>query len=112
MGRIGKIFRLADQERQPLRRIGRANLITKSVAMAESLFHIDQDEVIQRGSPPRTGFPDVGGAINVYAELSHDLSTQFTLRLQSVNEQHSLLLNCARDGYRRQRGGHADTERG
>ena len=37
------------------------------------------------------GFRDVGGAINIHAELSHDLSTQFALPLRSV-DQHSLLL--------------------
>jgi hypothetical protein len=48
--RIGKIFRLANRKRQPPRGSGGANLMTKSVAMAGSLFRIDQDEVIQGGS--------------------------------------------------------------
>jgi len=66
--------------------------------MALSLFHIDQDEVIQGGSPPGTGFRDVGGAIDVHVKFSHDLSAQFALRLRSVNEQHSLLPGCTGDG--------------
>src|SRR5215467_4992699 len=95
VGRIRKIFWLADQERQPLSGSGTTNLITKSVAMTLSFFHIDQDEVIQLGFPPCAGFRDVRGAIYIHAELPHNVSTQLALRLRSVNEQHSLLLVCA-----------------
>jgi hypothetical protein len=89
--RIGKIFRLPDQESQPLRGTRTANIIAKFVPIAVLLFHMDQDQVIQGGSPPNASFRDVGGAIDVHAELPHDLSTQFALGLRSVNQQHSLL---------------------
>ena len=40
---------VADEQRQPRHRT--ANVITKSVPLAPSYFHMDQDEVIQGGSP-------------------------------------------------------------
>jgi hypothetical protein len=66
--------------------------------MALPLFDIDQHEVVQGGSPPYASFCDILGAIDVHAELPHDFSTQFTLRLRSVNEQYSLLLDRTGDG--------------
>jgi len=93
-----------------------ANVITKPVAMLPSLFHIDQDEIIQGRSPPGTGFRNVGGAIDIYAELSHDLGTQLAPRVRSVDQQHSLLFKFSRDrrGERqdRKRGVHAETDLG
>src|SRR6202007_773072 len=53
----------------------------------------------------------------IHAEFPHHFSTQFALRLASVDEQHSFLLYSAWDGRGEQRGRrhygvHADTERG
>jgi hypothetical protein len=75
IGRIPKIFWLADQEGQLLRGVAQ-RMSSQSCRDRSSLFHIDQDEVAQRSSPPSTGFRDVGRAINIHAELSDDLGTQ------------------------------------
>jgi hypothetical protein len=79
IGGVRKILWLADQERQSLRRCRAANIIAKAIAIASSLFHIDQDEVVQSRYPPCTGFRDVGRAINIHAEPSYDLSTHGAL---------------------------------
>ena len=97
-GRIREIFWSANQECQALTRRRAMNIIAKFVPIAVLLFHIDYDKVVQVGSPPCAGFRDVGSAIDIDAELSHDLSTQLARCLRSVDEQHSLLLDAARDG--------------
>src|SRR5579864_1802894 len=81
IGGICKIFWLADQERQPLRRRRATNVIAKLVPVAMALFHIDQDEVVEGSSPPGTSFGDVSGAIDIHADLSHHLSTQLAFGL-------------------------------
>jgi hypothetical protein len=74
------------------------NIIAKFVPTAVLLFHVDYYKVVQVGSPPCAGFRDVRSAIDIDAELSHDLCTQLARCLRSVDEQDSLLLDGVRDG--------------
>src|SRR5262249_5877817 len=50
--RTREILWLANQEGQSLRGCRGAKVVTKLVALALSLFHIDQHEVVQARSPP------------------------------------------------------------
>jgi hypothetical protein len=52
-------------------------------------------EVVQGGSPP---LRDISGAIDVHPELPQDISPQITLRIRSVDQQHSLPFACIGNG--------------
>jgi len=120
IGRIRQVFGLADQERQPLRRLRGANVFTEPVAMAQAFFHVDQDEVIQGRSPPGTSLTYVGGAIDVDAEFPHDPGTQIAFGVRGINQQHPFLLAFSDLLHFPERGNrqgqqwcvHADTVRG
>ena len=79
IGRIRKIFWLADQEGQPLRGVAQRMSSQKLSRSPRPFSILIKTRSYKRSFPPGTGFRDVGRAINIHAELSDDLSTQVAL---------------------------------
>ena len=87
IGSIRQIFWLAHQEGKLLWRCGATNVLAKLVPIAQVVFHVEQDQMIKVGAPPKPCFVDINGAVHIHAHFSHGVGAQVTAGGRCVHQQ-------------------------
>jgi hypothetical protein len=68
-----------------------ADIVQELVAVYESIFDMQENEIIEVRLPPAASFNDVGGTIDLSAQAPHGLGTDVTLGAASVHQKNAFL---------------------
>ncbi|MFZ1011012.1 MAG: hypothetical protein WAN65_29510 [Candidatus Sulfotelmatobacter sp.] len=84
--RSREILGTAHEKSDPLWRSCASDVQAKFVAAVDFTSNVDEDEVVQIGTPPTSRLDDIGCAVNLDAKFTHDIGSQVAFGLRGIKQ--------------------------